>query len=209
MDTGKYVQIREGLRKKAVLEDNLPEEIKTIAGVDQSFPRRDRVRSCVVVLGFPELEEKEKASAEVAEDFPYIPGLLAFREAPSIIEAYEKLRKKPDVLMVDGHGIAHPKRMGIATHVGVLLDTPTIGVAKKKLVGEYTPPEEEGDFSILRDSEEILGFAYKSRKGCKPIFISPGHMISLYTSMLLVEKCLRGYRLPEPTRIAHMCVNEI
>jgi deoxyribonuclease V len=203
MGTEKYIRIQEGLRGKIVLEDGIPEKIKRVAGVDQSFPEKNIVRSCIVVLSFPGLVEIERAFSETKTEFPYIPGLLAFREGPGIVEAYGKLKEKPDVLIVDGHGIAHPRRVGIATHVGILLDIATIGVAKRRLIGEFDVPEKVGDYTLLRDGGEIVGVILKSRKGCNPIFISPGHRISLYTSMLIVEKCLKGHKLPEPTRLAH------
>ncbi|RLI89091.1 MAG: deoxyribonuclease V [Candidatus Altiarchaeales archaeon] len=204
----KCIRIQGELRKRSILEDRLPEGIRTIGGVDQAFPEKDRVRSCIVVLSFPELNEIEKAFSEIEMDFPYIPGLLAFREGPSIIEAYKKLRKKPDILMIDGHGIAHPRRMGIATHVGILLDIPTIGVAKKKLIGDFKAPEKVGEYEPLGYQNEIIGAVLKSREGCNPIFISPGHKISLKNGIEVVKKCLKGHKLPEPTRLAHKFVNE-
>jgi len=208
INTEKYIKIQEELRKEIILEDRLPEKIKTIAGADQAFPEKDRVRSCIAVLSFPELNVIEKAFSEIETDFPYIPGLLTFREGPGIIEAYKKLRKKPDTLMIDGHGIAHPRRMGIATHIGILLDIPTIGVAKKKLIGDFKAPEKVGEYEPLKYQNEIIGAVLKSKEGCNPIFISPGHKISLKTSIDVVKKCLKGHKLPEPTRLAHKFVNE-
>ncbi|RLI92548.1 MAG: deoxyribonuclease V [Candidatus Altiarchaeales archaeon] len=208
INTEKYIGIQRELRKKIILEDRLPGKIKTIAGVDQAFPERDRVRSCIVVLSFPELNEIERAFSEIETGFPYIPGLLTFREGPSIIEAYKKLRKRPDILMIDGHGIAHPRRMGIATHVGILLDIPTVGVAKKKLIGDFKAPERIGEYEPLRYQNEIIGAVLKSREGCNPLFISPGYKISLKTGIEVVKKCLKGHKLPEPTRLAHKFVNE-
>lgn len=208
METGEYIKIQEGLGKRIISEDRIPGEIKTIAGVDQAFPGEDRVVSCVVVLNLPELSIVEKVYAEFETDFPYIPGLLAFREGPGIVGACRKLDKKPDVLMVDGHGIAHPRRVGIASHVGVLLDIATIGVAKRRLVGEFKNPEEVGGCNPLKYQGDMVGAVLKSKRGCNPIYVSPGNRISLETSIALVRKCLRGYKLPEPTRLAHELVNE-
>lgn len=198
------VRTQQELRKKLILEDKLPEEIKLIGGVDQHC-HEDVLRSCIVVLNYPELDVVEQRSAELSCPMPYVPGFLAFRELPTIIEAYTKLETKPDVLLIDGHGIAHPQRFGLASHVGVILDVPTIGVAKKRLIGEYYPPKNEGDFTLLRDGEEIIGAVYLSKSGCRPIFISPGHRVSLYTSMRIVEACIKEKKLPEPLQLAHIC----
>ena len=207
INTERYIRIQEELRDKIILEDKLPGKIKTIAGADQAFPEKDRVRSCIVVLSFPELHEIGKVFFEIETDFPYIPGLLTFREGPGIVEAYKKLKKKPDILLIDGHGIAHPRRMGIATHVGILLDIPTIGIAKKKLVGDFEVPEKVGEHEPLKYQNEIIGAVLKSKEGCNPIFISPGNRISLKTSIEIVKKCLKDHKLPEPTRLAHKFVN--
>ncbi len=208
INPGKYIGIQEDLRRNIVLEDSLPDKLKTVAGVDQSFPGKDRVRSCIVVLGFPGLNEIERVFSEIEVDFPYIPGLLAFREGPSIIKAYSKLENKPDVLLVDGHGMAHPRKMGVASHVGVLLDTPTVGVAKSRLVGDFRAPERVGEYTPLIYQNETVGAVFKSRKGCNPIFISPGNRISLESSIEVVRRCLRGHKLPEPVRLAHKFVSE-
>ncbi len=204
----RYIKIQEELRKKLIVEDELPREIKMVGGVDQAFPGRDRVLSCVVTLSYPEMKLIEKSFSCLEIDFPYIPGFLTFREGPSIIKAYKKLGKKPDILIIDGHGIAHPRGMGIAAHVGVLLDTPTIGVAKRRLVGDFKAPQKVGVHRSLTYQGEVVGAVLKSREGCNPIFISPGNRISVETSIEVVKNCLRGYKLPEPTRLAHKLVNE-
>ncbi|MCK4491055.1 MAG: deoxyribonuclease V, partial [Candidatus Altiarchaeales archaeon] len=190
------------------VEDELPQEIKTVGGADQAFPGRDRVLSCVVTLSYPDMRLMERSFSCLDMDFPYIPGLLTFREGPSIIEAYKKLGSKPDILIIDGHGIAHPWGIGIAAHVGVLLDTPTIGVAKKRLVGDFKAPQKVGVYMPLTYQGEVVGAVLKSKEGCNPIFISPGNRISLETSIEVVKNCLRGHKLPEPTRLAHKLVNE-
>ncbi|MEA3254792.1 MAG: deoxyribonuclease V [Candidatus Altiarchaeota archaeon] len=205
-DTEKYVGIQEELRKKVLVEDQLPGEIKTVAGVDQSF-QGEKVISCIVVLEYPDMRSMEKKYAAMEVDFPYIPGLLAFREGPSILRAYGKLMNKPDILLVDGQGIAHPRGVGLASHIGVVLDKPTIGVAKSRLVGEYEVPKEVGGCSELRYNGEVVGFVLKSKRNCNPLFISPGHRISPEKSLEVVKNCLRDHKLPEPTRLAHMFVN--
>lgn len=143
--------------------------------------------------------------------FPYVPGLLSFREIPMLIKAWEGLEVKPDVLVVDGIGIAHPRRFGIASHLGVLLGIPTIGCAKSVLTGTYAEPEDEpGSFSNLVDTKtgEVIGAALRTKRGVKPVFISPGHLITLPEAVALAYSCVRNHRLPEPTRLAHNLVNE-
>lgn len=142
--------------------------------------------------------------------FPYVPGLLSFREIPMLLRAWEKLSNKPDVLLVDGIGIAHPRRFGIASHLGVLLDIPTIGCAKSVLIGSYQqPPDEPGSFSDLIDKNgEVIGAAVRTKKRTKPIFVSAGHRITLAETVAIVLTATKGYRLPEPTRQAHLVVNE-
>ncbi len=135
--------------------------------------------------------------------FPYVPTFLSFREAEPIVETFSSLRKKPEVLLVDGHGIAHPREIGLASHVGVLLETPTIGVAKKILVGEYNRHEDVGGASKILHKGRTVGFALNSRRNSKPIFVSPGHLVSLEKSLEVVKKCIKGHRLPEPLRLAH------
>ncbi|MDY6959451.1 MAG: endonuclease V, partial [Halobacteriota archaeon] len=143
-------------------------------------------------------------------DFPYIPGLLSFREAPSIIEAFGKLKRVPDILMVDGCGLNHPRFAGLATHVGVELDIPTIGVAKKILCGEYKKkPEEVGEISEIIYKERIVGALLKSKKNCNPLIIAPGHKVSVTSAIKITCSCLRGYKLPEPTRQAHLYAGSI
>ncbi|SHJ15364.1 Endonuclease V [Hymenobacter daecheongensis DSM 21074] len=175
-----------------------------IAGCDSSFPTPETILSVVVLLRFPSLEVVEKVWHAGPVEVPYIPGLLSFREAPNVLKAYEKLRQKPDIIMVDGHGIAHPRRMGIAAHIGVLLDMPTFGVAKQKLTGAYQEPgHAKGSTSLLLDkSGEVLGEVIRSKDKVLPLFVSPGHRCDQATATRLTLACLRGYKLPEPTRLA-------
>ena len=159
----------------------------------------------MVVLSFPELQPLEYALARAPVRFPYVPGFLSFREAPNVIHAFAKLENKPDVIMVDGHGIAHPRRMGIAAHLGVLLDMPTFGVAKQKLTGVFQEPgPERGSLTPLTDPKtgELIGQVIRSKDKVLPLFVSPGHRCDQATATRLTLACLRGYKLPEPTRLA-------
>lgn len=185
-------------------------EIKAIAGVDVSFPRKDIARAAVVVLGFPNLKLVDQARAEVEVSFPYIPGLLAFREGPAVIAAFEKLKTEPDLIIFDAQGLAHPRRLGLASHLGVLLDKPSIGCAKSKLCGEFRMPENKvGDYTFLRDKGETIGAVVRSKLNTTPLFVSIGHKIDLETAVDFVLKCCRGYRLPEPTRLAHQLASQV
>ncbi len=182
--------------------------VTTVAGVDASY--RDGIaRAAVVVFSFPRLDIVEYVTAERPVESPYVPGLLSFREAPVILDALEKLSLAPDLLIFDGHGIAHPHRLGIASHVGLLVDKPSIGCAKRRLVGQYDEPaRERGSYSYLHedvaDDEGIgvIGAVVRTRTGVKPVFVSTGHRISLDAAIDVVLVCGRGYRLPEPTRWA-------
>ena len=169
-----------------------------------------------VVLDATTLHMVDHAVVHKDIPFPYIPGLLSFREIPMLLDAWDKLQTKPDVLVVDGVGIAHPRRLGIATHLGLVLNIPTIGCAKSVLVGEYKEPKDEfGAYEFMYDPKkdadgerEIIGAAFRSKVGVKPIFISPGNLITLEESIEIIKSCLIKHRLPEPTRLAHNTVNE-
>jgi deoxyribonuclease V len=176
-----------------------------IAGADISVNRWAKTgTAAVVVLRYPGMEIAETVSVTERVDFPYVPGLLTFREAPLYLAAFEKLSITPDVLMVDGQGIAHPRRIGLASHLGLCLGIPTIGCAKSRLIGEYEEPAEEaGSCTELRDNGEVIGTVVRTRTGVKPVYISVGHMIDLPAAVRLALDCCRGYRLPEPTRLAH------
>jgi deoxyribonuclease V len=176
---------------------------ETVAGIDVGLPE-GMAHASVVVLSLPELQVIEHAYAERPITFPYVPGLLSFREAPVILDALAQLKTRPDVLMVDGQGIAHPRRLGIAAHLGVILDYPAVGCAKSRLIGKYEEPgEEKGSYTWLRDGEEIIGAVLRTRTRVKPVFVSVGHKISLDSAIDLVLRCTGRYRLPEPTRWAH------
>lgn len=196
--------IQETLRSKVRAKNATTlRRVKHVAGVDISI-RDDRAIAAVVVLDFNSLEIVDYATHEAKVPFPYVPGLLSFRECPTIIAAAKMLRVEPDLIMVDGQGIAHPRRLGIAAHVGLLFDKPTIGCAKTRLTGKHEEPAlEAGSRAELWDRDELIGNVLRTKNKCRPLYISVGHKIDLPTAIDLVLKCCRGYRLPEPTRLAH------
>ncbi len=177
-----------------------------IAGVDISAPKTDGVATgAAVVIQYPELRLVEVKTAHGKLDFPYIPGLLSFRESPLILAACEQLTATPDLLLVDGQGIAHPRRLGLASHLGLLLNTPTIGCAKSLLCGSHEEPgTEPGSYAEVVDRGEIIGAALRTKLAVKPVYVSIGHKVDLKTAIYWVLKLCRGYRLPEPTRLAHL-----
>jgi deoxyribonuclease V len=176
-----------------------------IAGVDISVNRFSKIGTgAVVVLSYPDLNIVETQVTTDRIEFPYVPGLLSFREAPLILAAFEKITLTPDIVMVDGQGIAHQRRFGIASHLGLLLGLPTIGCAKSRLCGEHEiPGDEAGSYAELKDNGEVIGAVLRTRTGVKTLYISIGHMIDLTSAIEWVMACCRGYRLPEPTRLAH------
>ena len=177
-----------------------------IAGVDISSPDSGGIaRGAVVVLGYPELDVLEVKVAEDRVAIPYIPGLLSFRECPLILAACKMLHNTPDIILVDGQGIAHPRRLGLASHLGLFLDTPAIGCAKSILCGKHGPVGERvGSHAELLDRGEVVGAALRTKIGVKPIYVSVGHKVNLAMALNWVMECCRGYRLPEPTRLAHL-----
>ena len=187
---------------------------RTIAGVDVSFHRTDYkqydARCGIAVLSFPELEVLEKIRWEGHITFPYVPGLLSFREIPAVLEALEKSTIRPDVIMTDGQGRAHPRRFGLACHLGVLLDLPVFGVAKKRLIG--THPDVgliKGSSAPLIDRDEIIGMVVRTRSAVKPVFVSVGHRVTLEDAVRLTLASTSRYRIPEPTRLAHQVSRSI
>jgi deoxyribonuclease V len=180
-----------------------PSTVKTVAGVDVGF-RGDMARAAVVVLNLPDLNPVDCAVSEAAITFPYVPGLLAFREGPSVLGALEKLTVWPDLCIFDAHGLAHPRRLGLASHMGVILDQPSIGCAKSRLLGVHDEPGNAvGEWVPLRDAGQTIGAVLRSRAGVKPLYVSIGHRVDLSTSIDFVLRCTSGYRLPETTRHAH------
>lgn len=181
-------------------------EVRLVAGLDLSAGKADRrARGAAVVLEYPGLKVVEVRTAEVEVEFPYIPGLLSFRESPALLAALEKLTLAPDLLFADGQGIAHPRRFGIASHLGLLVGLPTVGCAKSLLCGTHgSVGEEPGSFTELVDGEEVIGAVLRTRKRTSPIYVSIGHKVDLPTAMTWTMRCLKGFRLPEPARLAHL-----
>lgn len=190
--------------QRLVLRDEVG-DVNRIGGVDVGFEQGGSVtRAALVVLSWPDLQVIERQLARVPTTFPYVPGLLSFREMPAILAAWEQLQYKPDLLLCDGQGTAHPRRFGIACHLGVWLDLPTIGVAKKRLVGRHEDVgNDKGSAVPLLDKGERIGTVVRSRTGVNPLYVSAGHRISQESAVEWVMVCLTRYRLPEPTRQAH------
>ncbi|HEB95122.1 MAG TPA: deoxyribonuclease V [Sedimenticola thiotaurini] len=197
-------EIQQRLRERVECHDRL-DPVRLVAGVDVGFEDGGRTtRAAVALLHFPSLEPAGEAIARQPTRFPYIPGLLSFREIPAVLAALEQLRQRPDLLLCDGQGIAHPRRLGIASHLGLLTDTPSIGVAKTRLIGSHDEPSmEKGAWVPLLDRGERIGAVLRTRTGVKPLFISCGHRVGLETAIHFVLACTTRYRLPETTRRAH------
>jgi deoxyribonuclease V len=196
--------LQERLSGQAELRDRLGVPA-LVAGIDVGFEDHGRMtRAAVAVLGLADLQLVESALARRPTAFPYVPGLLSFREIPAVLEALAALACSPDLLLADGQGLAHPRRFGLACHLGWLVDTPTIGVAKSRLLGEFAPPpDQRGAWAPLLDRGEIVGAAVRTRRGVKPVFVSPGHRVDVASAVRLTLACTDRYRLPEPSRAAH------
>jgi len=220
-------KIQEELREKWIGEDEFG-EIRTVAGLDAAFVltgsqafaaslnrwsvvrEANRAIAAVVLYKYPEMQELQRVHAEVRLRFPYVPGFLSFREIPALLAALGKLKQMPDLLFCDGQGYAHPRRMGLATHLGIVLDRPTIGCAKSILIGKHEPVgKEKGEWAAMMDGEERIGAALRTRAGVKPMYISPGHRISLETAIQLTLAVCDGPRIPRPTRGADRYVSEV
>jgi len=204
------IQIQEALRRRLDLrEARRPTE--TVAGVDVSYDTRTpTLYAAVVLMRLHDHEILETATATRPATFPYIPGLLSFREAPAVLQAVTRLTRRPDCLLCDGQGIAHPRRFGLACHLGLLLNLPSIGCAKSVLVGEYQePPEKRGGFRMLIDRGERVGIILRTRDGVEPVYVSPGYRMNTQQAREIVLKATGRYRLPEPTRQAHLLVNRL
>ncbi len=184
---------------------------KTVAGIDCAFSKdKERIGAIIVVLEYPTLKIVETARAVAEVAFPYISGLLSFREAPVCLQAAKKLKITPDIFLIDGQGIAHPRRLGLASHLGLFLDKPTIGCAKSRLTGQFQPPSaEKGSYSPLTDKNEIIGAVLRTRTNVKPLFISIGHKCTLDDAVKITLACTPKYRLPEPTRLAHQMITKL
>jgi deoxyribonuclease V len=197
--------LQRNLAGRVVRRGSVPERtVRLIAGCDVAFDAaRRRAFGAVVVLAYPSLEEVERVTVESPLTFPYVPGLLSFREVPALLPAFARLRHAPDLLMVDGHGYAHPRRFGLACHLGLLFDRPTIGVAKSRLIGEHAPVgTARGARVDLLDGADVIGSVLRTREGVRPLYVSVGHRISLAAAERWMLRCARHYRLPEPTRRA-------
>lgn len=205
------IEIQKRLNDKIRIAPMGESKVRFIAGADTCMSRETGMLwAGVVVLSYPLLEKIEETWITAKADFPYIPGLLSFREIPALMKAFRSLRRRPDLIMCDGQGIAHPRRLGLASHLGLLLDRATIGCAKSRLVGEFSEVgPERGDFSPLVYRGEVVGAVLRTRSQVKPTFVSPGHKITLEESIDIVLKCCTKYRLPEPTRQAHLLVNRV
>jgi deoxyribonuclease V len=198
---------------------------KTIAGIDCAFSRdKKRIIACVVLLKLPGFEPIETENAVQKLTFPYIPGLLSFRESPACIAAVEKLKNEPDAFIIDGQGIAHPRRFGLACHLGLFFDKPTIGCAKSRLIGSFeNPPPQKGAYSLLKDTsrgnhqssiinnqlQEVIGAVVRTRTNVEPVFVSVGNKCLLKNAIEITLNCTTKYRIPEPTRLAHQLVSTL
>ncbi len=205
------IRLQEALRPQVIRPDDVPLELRTVAGMDVSYDRRSPwVYAVVVVLRLPTFEVVDWAAGRAHATFPYVPGLLSFRESPAGLAAWERLRARPDCLLCDGHGCAHPRRFGFASHFGLWVDLPTVGCAKSVLVGEARDPgPERGSVSDLVHDGEIVGKAVRTREGVTPVFVSVGHRIGLPSAVATVLTCSGRYRVPEPIRQAHALVNRL
>ncbi len=198
------IALQRRLRSK-VLRVGRPGQVRHVAGTDVGFERGGGItRAAVVVLSFPGLELVDYAIARLPTRFPYVPGLLSFREIPALLVALEQLRVRPDLILCDGQGLAHPRRFGIASHLGVYCDIPSIGVAKSRLIGEHGQPEQRrGAWAPLRDKGETIGAVLRTRVNTRPVYVSIGHRVSLPLAVRYVMACTTRFRLPETTRWAH------
>jgi deoxyribonuclease V len=222
--TAEAREIQERLRKKWEAADRVG-TVRTVAGLDAAFvlkgsqtfrkPSRwnalqdaNRAIGAVVLFRYPEMQELERACAEVPLQFPYVPGFLSFREIPALLAALRKLRQMPDLLFCDGQGYAHPRRMGLASHLGVILDLPSIGCAKSLLIGEHAAVgRQHGEWSAIRDRGETIGAALRTRTDCAPVYVSAGHRVSLASALQLTLSVSDGTRIPRPTREADRFVS--
>jgi deoxyribonuclease V len=185
--------------------------LKTIAAGDVAYSRKDDMTYAAFLLfTYPDLTPLESASAKGRASFPYIPGLLTFREAPTLLEAFSRLKTRPDLILIDGQGIAHPRSMGIAAHIGLILNLPSIGCAKSRLIGTHKEPAlDRGQAVPLLVGDRAAGMVLRTRDGVRPVYVSPGHKMDMDTSLKIVLSLCRGYRIPEPLRQVHIFVNHL
>jgi len=205
------IALQKALAGRVEVHDRLVEPVRLVAGVDVSSARCGAsVHAAVVVYDLDRSVLVATAAASLEAAFPYVPGLLSFRELPVVLAAFRRLEASPDVVLVDGQGIAHPRRLGIASHLGLWLDLPTVGCAKSRLCGEHGEPGKlRGEWSRLMAGDEEIGRVVRTRDRVRPLFVSPGHRVSMERAVQIVLTCGRGYRLPEPTRQAHVESNRL
>lgn len=212
LNPSEAIELQKRLRRQVKLEPYLG-PLNLIGGADVSFNKYNpTIYAGIVVLNARTLEVVDRASAVLEVKFPYVPGLLSFREIPPLMEAWKSLKTKPDVMVFDGHGIAHPRRLGIASHAGLVLGLPSIGCAKSLLTGVYKDPEvAAGSLSPLLDrhTKEQIGIVFRTKNKVNPIFVSPGHRMDLQSALDILQICVGKYRIPEPTRQAHLYVNDV
>lgn len=189
----------------------LESDIKIIGAADISFNKNSSdIYAAIILLDYETMEVVDKATVQTKASFPYVPGLLSFREIPAYLQCWDQLKTKPDVMVMDGQGIAHPRRIGVGVHFGLLTDCPTLGCGKSVLVGNFEPPAPtKGSFSPMVHRNEVVAYALRTRDKVKPVFVSPGHRVDLEDCRRIMLHCARGYRIPEPTRQAHLLVNEL
>jgi deoxyribonuclease V len=205
------IRIQQCLRTRVIAGDGDRTNFQTVAAMDVSYEKRSPwIFAAVVVVRLPGFQVVETAGVRSRARFPYVPGLLSFRESPAGLEAWKRLRTRPDCLICDGHGYAHPRRFGFACHFGLLVDLPTVGFAKSILVGEFMPPgQKRGSVTDLVHEGEVIGAAVRSRDGVEPVFVSVGHRVSLATAVETILACTTRFRIPEPIRQAHALVNRL
>ena len=204
------IALQKSLSRKVQMME-LKTQPKTIAGIDCAFSRdKKKIFACAVLLRLPSFELIETENAVQKLTFPYIPGLLSFREAPACIAAVEKLKHQPDAFIIDGQGIAHPRRLGLAAHLGLFFNKPTIGCAKSRLIGSFEEPSlGKGSFSLLKDGRDIIGAVVRTRANVKPVFVSVGNKCLLKDAVKITLDCTTKYRIPEPARLAHQLVSAL
>jgi deoxyribonuclease V len=203
------IALQRDLAGRVVRQDRIG-EVRHVCGIDVGFEEDGAItRAAVAVLAFPRLELVDHAIARRTTSFPYVPGLLSFREIPAVLEALAQLRIRPDLALCDGQGIAHPRRCGLASHIGLAAGLPSIGVAKTRLIGEHRAPRDRrGAWAPLVDASETIGAVLRTRAGVKPVYVSIGHRVSLPTAIEYVMACCTRYRLPETTRWAHRLASQ-
>jgi len=205
----KAINIQNELRQFVIIKD-CTRVTRYVAACDVSFDRNDKASACIAIFSYPTLELIEEKTVSMKVSFPYIPTLLTFREGPILLRCIKRLKTNPDLFLFDGQGIAHPRRMGLAAHMGIILDKPSIGCAKTNLFGNYEMPEnKKGAYCLLKDKDEILGAVLRTRKDVKPVFVSPGHKTNLNKSIEIIMNLTDRFRIPQPLRYAHKKSKEL